>query len=569
LSRRSILIPSVVTLGMLAAATPALASPDRPVSKHVLLLSVDGLHQADLERYVADHPDSALARLVHRGASFTNARTTSPSDSFPGMTAQLTGGGPGTTGVFYDDTFNHALFPAGTKTCSGAAPGAEVPFTEAADRSQSPITLDAGQGIDAAALKSLSTNTLQQTLANSSEITQAILRMTPAPQTLLDPAALPVDGTTCTPVYPHQYLRVNTVFEVARAHGMRTAWSDKHPAYEILNGPSGTGIQDLFAPEINGVADNSGDDWSTNNALTMEYDSTKVAAVLNEIDGYDHPRAHHVGTPTVFGMNFQTVSTAQKLPSSDGLTGGYLPNGQPGPLLARALNYINDRVGTMLTELGHEGLAGSTTVILSAKHGQSPVDPAQLRRVDDGAIIDNLNAAWKSARPSAPRPLVSFAVDDDGMLMWLSDRSQTAQDFAKTYLMNHTAPANRPGDPKGTFTATVPSSALTDVSTGAAADAAFGAATGDSHAPDLVGITQQGVVYTGNVKKIAEHGGEHPEDLNVPLVVAGAGATHAVNGLSVKTTQIAPTILRLLGLNPSALQAVRIEGTQVLPGIAH
>jgi arylsulfatase A-like enzyme len=300
----------------------------------------------------------------------------------------------------------------------------------------------------------------------------------------------------------------------------------------------------------------------------MEYDSTKVAAVLNEIDGYDHSRAHHVGTPAVFGMNFQTVSTAQKLPSSDSLTGGYLPSGQPGPLLTRALQYVDDRVGTMLDELRHQGLAGSTTVILSAKHGQSPVDPTQLRRVDDGAIIDNLNAAWKSAHPSAPQPLVSFAVDDDGMLMWLSDRSAAAQDFAKRYLMNTSAPANRAGDPKGTFSATVPSSGLTSVSTGAAADAAFGAATGDSHAPDLVGITQQGVVYTGNVKKIAEHGGEHPEDLNVPLVVSGAGAEHAVNGSSVRTTQIAPTILRLLGLDPSALQAVRIEGTRVLPGVA-
>jgi hypothetical protein len=43
---------------------------------------------------------------------------------------------------------------------------------------------------------------------------------------------------------------VNTVFEVLRNHGLRTAWSDKHPAYEILNGPSGKGIQDLFTPEI-------------------------------------------------------------------------------------------------------------------------------------------------------------------------------------------------------------------------------------------------------------------------------------------------------------------------------
>lgn len=35
----------------------------------------------------------------------------------------------------------------------------------------------------------------------------------------------------------------------------------------------------------------------------------------------------------------------------------------------------------------------------------------------------------------------------------------------------------------------------------------------------------------------------------------------------VETTQIAPTILTLLGLDPNQLQAVQIEHTQVLPGI--
>ena len=33
-------------------------------------------------------------------------------------------------------------------------------------------------------------------------------------------------------------------------------------------------------------------------------------------------------------MNFQTVSTAEKLPTSDGLAGGYNADGYPGPLLA-------------------------------------------------------------------------------------------------------------------------------------------------------------------------------------------------------------------------------------------
>jgi hypothetical protein len=34
----------------------------------------------------------------------------------------------------------------------------------------------------------------------------------------------------------------------------------------------------------------------------------------------------------------------------------------------------------------------------------------------------------------------------------------------------------------------------------------------------------------------------------------------------VETTQVAPTILKLLGLSPSSLQAIQREGTQDLPG---
>ncbi|MGN6744492.1 MAG: alkaline phosphatase family protein [Amnibacterium sp.] len=558
-----------VAAGLVAAlavpAVPALAHAEHAPAKHVLLLSVDGMHQADLTWYVRTHPRSALAGLLRSGRDYTEASTTFPSDSFPGMVAQLTGAGPGTSGVYYDDTFNHTLLPAGTTDCSTAPKGAEVSFTEAADDSQNPIALDAGQGIPSSALAALPTNTLAQTLAAKHALTAAILRMTPKPATLLNAAALPVDPKTCTAVLPHQYLRTNTVFEVAKRAGLRTAWSDKHPAYEILNGPSGSGIDDLFTPEINSVADAAGDDWSTDNALTQEYDSFKVAAILNEIDGRDHSGTAKVGTPAVFGMNFQTVSTAQKLPTSDGLRGGYTSAGTPGPLLQRALGFVDQQVGRMLTEIRRRHLTGSTTVILSAKHGQSPIRPSALRRVDDGAVIDALNAAWGGAHPGAA-PLVDFSVDDDGMLLWLSDRSASARDFAAHYLLTHAAPANTITDPKGTYSTNVHASGLTRVLTGAAADRFVGARAGDSHAPDLIGIAQYGVVYTGGVKKIAEHGGDATADRHVPLVVAGAGARRGVDGKDVSTTQIAPTILALLGLAPQSLTGVRIDHTAVLPG---
>lgn len=465
------------------------------------------------------------------------------------MVAQATGGNPSSTGIYYDDTFNRSLLPAGTTSCAGATPGAEVTYFEQADKD--PHALDAGQGL--------------------AGLPGSILDMTGDARSLIDPSQLPVDPTTCQPVYPHQYLRVNTVFEVARAAGLRTGWSDKHPAYEILNGPTGSGVQDLFTPEINSDAPTKGSpqDWTKLNSLTQQYDGYKVAAVVNEIRGFDHSGRTAVGTPAIFGMNFQTVSTAQKLPSSDGLAGGYLADGfTPGPLLSRALDYVDQQVGAMVAAIARQGLAASTSIILSAKHGQSPQTPSALTRIPDGPILDGLNAAWQAAT-GATTPLVAFSVDDDAMLIWLNDRSPAAYAFATSYLLTHSGTGNDiNGNPKP-YT----QSGLAAVLPGPAAAAYFRVPTTDSRVPDIFGIAQYGVVYTGGKGKIAEHGGANPQDRGVPLVVSGAGALTRlsavlrVNPIPVETTQIAPTILKLLGLNPQQLQAVQIEHTQVLPGL--
>jgi hypothetical protein len=533
------------------AASAATAQPahgggggHRSGIQHVLLISVDGLHQQDLAWYVRAYPHSLLAALYRGGLEYSNAETPFPSDSSPGMTAQVTGGDPRVTGIYYDDTWNHDVFPAGTTNCSGPVPGGEAAYEEFIDKNSN--ALDAGEGL--------------------AGLPGSILQMTGNPLDVINPANLPVDPKTCKPIYPNQYLEVNTIFNVAHDHGLRTAWSDKHPAYQMFSGPSGNGVDDYFTPEINSQALGypAGEDWTSDNAATMQYDSYKVQAILNEIDGFDHSGTYRVGTPAIFGMNFQTVSTAQKLPTSDGLTGGYLPGGKvPGPLLVRALNYINTEVGLMVARIRADGLASSTAIIISAKHGQSPTDPNDLARVPDGPIISAINAAWTAAHPGAAN-LVEFSTDDDGMLLWLSDRSQAAADFVKNYLLTHSASGNNvSGNP-----ITVSASGLTKVYAGAAAAAFIGVPVGDPRVPDIIGIVQHGVVYTGGKAKIAEHGGDDPQDRDVPILVVLPGLRNGhVIGAPVETTQIAPSILKLLGLNPRALDAVRIEHTSVLPGI--
>jgi hypothetical protein len=346
--------------------------------------------------------------------------------------------------------------------------------------------------------------------------------------------------------------------------------------YESINGPSGGGIEDLFTPEIDSTAiepDGTpypGDiSWTGDNAATRQYDSYKVQAILNEIDGHDHTgTGPRVGVPAIFGMNFQTVSTAEKLFSSEAviggpvLPGGYLPGTTtPGPLLSSALDYINAQLQRLDQEIQRQGIARETAIIITAKHGQSPLDPNQLTRIKDGPIIDAINAAWTAAHPGAGNLIVA-GTDDDLWQSYLSDRSQQAADFVADYLWNHPAT----GVTYSGGTRTLAHSGLAKIYAGKEVARFFGVPTADPRHPDVFGRVQVGVVYTGG-SKIAEHGGDNPGDRDVPILVYAPGVRSGESDRWVETTSVAPTILRLLGLDPRDLQAVREEGTPVLPGI--
>jgi hypothetical protein len=549
---------------MVLSPTGAVADREKRI-EHVLLISVDGLHQSDLEWYVAHHPGSELAKLTRGGAEFSNARTSDPSDSDPGGTALMTGGDPRATGVYYDVEYNHAVYEAGTTRCTGPT-GGDVIYDSPDDIDFT--RLDAGEHIPG----------IDQKPA-------LIMNMTATPQDLLNSATFPVDPTTCKPIPPNSYLKVNTIYEVIKAAGMRTAWSDKHPVYESFNGPSGHGLDDFFAPEIdsnavepNGQPYPDGSDWAHDDAATKQYDGYKVQAIINEINGFDHSGHDKVGTPAVLGMNFQTVSVAQKLDSPGELIGpdasgnfklgriekgGYFPGTTiPRPLLQSALDYVNNQLKQMVHAIHAQGLRDSTAIIITAKHGQSPQDPNLIRRIKDGPIIAAINNAWAQTHPTNTTLIVA-GTDDDLWQSYLSDKSQAAADFVKDWLFNHDAPAQK-ADGSSTMVA---HSGLRQIYAGDAAADFFGVPVSDPRHPDVFGRVQVGVIYTGSAK-LAEHGGDNPADRNVPILVYAPGTVEpGSSGELVETTQVAPTILRLLGLDPSALRAVQIEGTRVLPGL--
>ena len=148
--------------------------------------------------------------------------------------------------------------------------------------------------------------------------------------------------------------------------------------------------------------------------------------------------------------------------------------------------------------------------------------------------------------------------------MWLNPNTQAAADFVRSYLLTHSATGNTADGGSRTLSR----SGLRQVFAGASAARYFGVPVSDPRHPDVWGIVQHGVVYTGGKGKIAEHGGADPEDRDIPVLVFAPGAVRpGVYGQPLETTSVAPTVVRLLGLNPYALQAVRMQGTPVLPGV--
>ena len=126
-SERAALAIAVALSSQFLFAAASRADDDGHRIRHVLLLSIDGLHALDLTTCAPSGGCPNLAALSHYGVTYTNARTTTPSDSFPGLLAQLTGGTPKTTGVYYDDSYDRTLFspdgffPPSPAACSGSS----------------------------------------------------------------------------------------------------------------------------------------------------------------------------------------------------------------------------------------------------------------------------------------------------------------------------------------------------------------------------------------------------------------------------------------------------------------
>jgi len=595
-----------------AAATALLAVPSAPNLlaqehghidnrngvRHVLLISIDGMHAVDYENCVASKTCPHLAALGRTGVNYTRTTTSRPSDSFPGLMTLVTGGSPRTVGALYDVAYDRVLAPPLVTTGNGL-PGTSDPSNSPALAPCVPNQIYGTQ------TEYEEGDEINQLLLNGGNPLAA--NVADGGVAAINPKRLIRDPfNNCQPVYPWNFVRTNTIYGVIHAAGGYTAWSDKHAVYAVVSGPTGTSnpsnVDDYYSPEVNsnqiplpgittagtnfdcgtiqasGNSTTPGNDWTTDFDAIKCYDQLKVNAIVNEINGKNHNGTSKAPVPVILGMNFQAVSVGEKLikpaalpaDRSDSNSGGYEDaQGTPRPLMTKEIVFVDAAIGQMVAALKHNGLLDSTTIIITAKHGQSPIDPNRFFPIpgklnnngnSPGGIIANLLPAIYSNTNNS----LGLAEDDISQL-WLADATQTGN-AVSTLEANATAPPgwgagqilygaslNTLFNPPGVPERPGPCCKLRE--------------GGDPRTPDIVALPNVGVVYTGGDKKQSEHGGFAWDDTNVMLLVSNPHIEGRTVHAFVETAQVAPTILKLLGLDPDALDAVRQEGTPVLPSL--
>ncbi|QIW95619.1 hypothetical protein AMS68_001137 [Peltaster fructicola] len=454
--------------------------------KRVVSFSIDGLHASDVEKWLAYKPSSNISALLKTGYEYTNAYTSAPSDSFPGTCAFYTGATPKTTGVWYDDVWDRSLYDPKDTACASA--GAEIVYDESIDYNSSAV-FSGG----------------------------------------INPANLPrakVNGK-CVPLYPHSRIRVNTLFEVAVNHGLVTAYTDKHPSYDLVRGPSGKGLTVGYFPEINA--------YSTQNlSAIIEYDTFHVNAWLEWLDG--QTPANSEGSlggkiPSLFGGNFQAVSVAQK-------TFGYANDSASSfsPQLITALTFVDNSLGLIINKLKAKGMYDETLIAVASKHGQAPIKRSLYNKVDPLVITNATGVA------------VDFQTSDDIALIFLHNQADLQK--AVDGLNAHRT--------QGKIRAVIYGQNLTA--------SGFGDPTKDPAVPDIIVQPELGTIYTTSTKKIAEHGGISGDDRIVAAFVSNPRLQARKFAQQVFTTQFAPTVLEALNLPVHELQGAQQERTQMLPG---
>jgi len=525
--------------------------------KHVLLLSIDGMHAVDfyncangVEGTNGGEPYCPnLATLGQTGINYAATISSKPSDSFPGLAALVTGGSSKTHGLYYDVAFDRSLDAPEKTTGTGLAGGPCTPYG-----TPTGTTTDYDQGI------AYDDTKLNGGAPGAGPTEGGVASIDPK-KLVRDPAR------GCAPVYPWDFVRTNTFFSVVHGAGGYTAWIDKHASYSFVAAPGGKGLDDYYSPEVDStvivlpgiktsegvscspIRDTAGvSSWTSSFKNIQCYDALKVHALLNEIAGNTHSGAS-AQIPAVFGMNFQAVYIGESVSEPGVGVGGYKNAAAvPSEELLKEVEFVDASIGEIVHALKKAGIYDDTLIIVTAKHGESPIDPKLY--VANGA--NTPATLLGDAIPESESPLTPGgigATEDDVSVLWLKkgESVSAAVDvlesdaaaiglgqifYGPTLALNYGVGGLEPGQ--------------------------------DPRTPDIIVAPNVGMTYSGSTTMIGDHGGFAHDDTNVVLLVAHSCFKPETVYAATTTAQVAPTILKALGLDPRALDAVRAEGTAVL-----
>jgi arylsulfatase A-like enzyme len=219
--------------------------------------------------------------------------------------------------------------------------------------------------------------------------------------------------------------------------------------------------------------------------------------------------------------------------------------------LLTEIEYVDTSIGEIVNALKNTDIYNDTLIIITAKHGMSPIDP--------NLFVANPNTPATllgTAIPASESPLTVGgigATEDDVSVLWLNKGASVTSAvqllessaaaiglgqifYGPTLALNYNVGGLEPGQ--------------------------------DPRSPDIIVTPNVGVTYIGPGSALGDHGGFGHDDTNVMLLVAHPSFRSQTVSAPTTTTQVAPTVLKALGLDPRALDAVRIEGTAVLPEVA-
>ena len=206
------------------------------------------------------------------------------------------------------------------------------------------------------------------------------------------------------------------------------------------------------------------------------------------------------------------------------------------PEVLVAMDFVDTSLGQVVSALKTKGLYDDTLIIVASKHGQAPIDPKLYGKVDPALL-----------NPAIVVPVDFITTDDIGLV------------FLKNHADTDAAVDNLNGKRNELK--------IDDIISGERLTyLGYGDPLTDPTVPDIIIRPEMGIIYTTSTAKIAEHGGLSVDDRKVACFFSNPSLKKTKYDHKVSTAQVAPTILKALGLDPNALQGVKIEGTKVLDG---